>query len=485
MSVLSRLSPLCTLPDCHAYLVGGFVRDWLMGRDTADLDIAVSGDSLAVAQEAAELIDGRYVLLDEENGVGRVIVPGETKPWQIDITSYSADIEHNLLRRDFTINAMALELAAFVAGDIKLLDPAKGETDLKKGLLRQVDSTIFQVDPSRLMRAVRLSRELNLEVEPVTEENVRREAELVKHVPSERIREEMLRILSLPYAGNSIRYLDELGLLCRIIPEMENMRGIVQPREHYWDVFDHSIEAVAALEFLLRENDWVYGKGELRAIVPWSDEIAQHFDEEIAVGATRRSLLKLGAMLHDVAKPDTRSQEDNGRIRFLGHTKAGADKTSVILERLRFSTREIHYVETLVYHHLHPAQMSNEGMPTHRAVYRYFRDTGGAGLDIIFLALADYLAVAGPRVEVHEWRSHIELIKYIIDVHNRQEQEIMPVRLITGNDLIQEFRLKPGKRLGELLSMVREAQAAGDIQTREEALQFIRKELDWNAHCAA
>ena len=126
------------------------MRDWLVGRETTDLDIAVSGDSLAVAQEAAELVDGRYVMLDEENRVGRVVVAGESQPWHIDITSYGGDIEHDLLRRDFTVNAMALDLAAFVAGDVKLLDPAGGDDDLKKGLLRQVTDRIFDADPSRL-----------------------------------------------------------------------------------------------------------------------------------------------------------------------------------------------------------------------------------------------------------------------------------------------------------------------------------------------
>jgi len=195
MGVLSRLTPVCTAPECKAFLVGGFVRDWLVGRDTIDLDIAVSGDSLAIAQEAAELVDGRYVMLDEENGVGRVVVAGENEPWHIDITSYEGDIEHDLLRRDFTVNAMGLDLAAFVEGEISLLDPAGGEEDLKKGLLRQVSDRIFDRDPSRLMRAVRLSRELNLEVEPITEDTIRLNSNLVETVPSEKVREELLRIL--------------------------------------------------------------------------------------------------------------------------------------------------------------------------------------------------------------------------------------------------------------------------------------------------
>ena len=485
MGVLSRLAPVCTTPECKAFLVGGFVRDWLVGRDTIDLDIAVSGDSLAIAREAAELVDGRYVMLDEENRVGRVVVAGENVPWHIDITSYGGDIEHDLLRRDFTVNAMGLDLAAFVAGEISLLDPAGGEEDLKKGLLRKVSDRIFDSDPSRLMRAVRLSRELNLEIEPITEDIIRLNSRLVETVPSEKVREELLRILSLPYAGNSVRCLDDLGLLCRIMPEIEAMKGVKQPKEHYWDVFDHSIESIAALEYILRESDWVYGKGNLLEAVPWHEEIQKHFEQEIAGGSSRRTLLKLGLLLHDIAKPGDRTVEENGRIRFLGHTKDGAVTAAAMLGRLRFSTGEIRYVENLIYHHLHPAQMSHEGLPTNRAIYRFFRDTEGSGIDVIYLALADYLAVAGPRVDIREWHMHTEQVRYIIDVHNKQESEILPVRLLTGNDLIKEFRMHPGKDIGRLLGMVREAQAAGEISTREDALQYVRNAIDRGACCSA
>jgi poly(A) polymerase len=335
------------------------------------------------------------------------------------------------------------------------------------------------------MRAVRLSRELNLEIEPITGDTIRLNSRLVESVPGEKVREELLKVLALPFAGNSVRYLDDLGLLCRIMPEIEAMKGVKQPKEHYWDVFEHSIEAVAALEFILRESDWVYGRKDLRSEVPWSEDIEQHFNQEISGGSNRRTLVKLGMLLHDIAKPKTKTIEESGRIRFLGHTKEGAVLAASILDRLRFSAREIKYVEKVIYHHLHPAQMSNEGMPTHRAIYRYFRDTGGTGIDVIFLALADYLAVAGPRVDIHEWHMHIAQVKYIIEVHKKQEKEIMPVRLITGEDLMKEFRISPGRTIGRLLTLIREAQAAGEIRTREEALQYVRDELGKGACCAA
>ncbi|MCX6008910.1 MAG: HD domain-containing protein, partial [Chloroflexi bacterium] len=247
---------------------------------------------------------------------------------------------------------------------------------------------------------------------------------------------------------------------------------------HYWDVFNHSVETVATAEFLLRESKWKYGEDDLLTVTPWSEEISRHFDEEVSSGSNRRLLLKLGALMHDIAKPATKTVEETGRTRFLGHAKQGAATAVGVLERLRFSSREIRLVENLVYHHLRPAQMANDGLPTSRAVYRYFRDTEGAGIDVLFLALADYLATNGPRLDIEEWQQHNQLIGYILTEHLKQEAEVLPVKLIDGHDLMDIFGLSPGRLIGELLTEVREAQVAGELSTREEAIELVRKELE-------
>ena len=242
------------------------------------------------------------------------------------------------------------------------------------------------------------------------------------------------------------------------------------------------METVAAAEFLLRENDWEFGDGALLEITPWSEEISRHFDDEVSNGSNRRQLLKLGGLLHDVAKPMTKTIDDTGRMRFLGHTKQGAIMASVILNRLRFSNREVKLVETLVYHHLHPVQMSNTGLPSNRAIYRYFRDTGTAGIDVIFLALADYLAVHGPDIDIKEWKSQNQLMEYILAEHARQKAETLPVKLIDGCDIMSNLGLKPGPVVGELLTLVREAQAAGEVCNRDQAMALVRREVK-KKHC--
>jgi poly(A) polymerase len=161
----------------------------------------------------------------------------------------------------------------------------------------------------------------------------------------------------------------------------------------------------------------------------------------------------------------------------LGHTKEGAAITAGILERLRFSKREISLVESLVYHHLRPVQMANGELPTQRAIYRYFRDTGEAGIDILLLALADYLASRGPLVSMEEWKGHCQLVDYILTEHDKQQAKALPMKLIDGNDIMDTFDLAPGPVVGKLLAMVNEAHASGELNTREEALALLQNKL--------
>jgi poly(A) polymerase len=173
----------------------------------------------------------------------------------------------------------------------------------------------------------------------------------------------------------------------------------------------------------------------------------------------------------------TKSIDDTGRARFLGHAKQGAAMTVGILERLRFSNRETKLVESLVYQHLRPAQMANGELPTQRAIYRYFRDVGETGIDIIFLALADYLASRGPLASMEEWRNHCRLMDYVVAEHDKQQAKILPVKLIDGDDIMDKFDLAPGPLVGRLLTMVNEAHASREISTREEALALVQTEL--------
>jgi len=509
-ATLAKISRLLDIQKKQGYIVGGFIRDWFLKRKTNDIDIAVSGDAITIAREVAKEIGGKFVLLDDVNNVARVVVIEDEQPrrtsqnqelhgaeWHLDFSPFTGDIESDLARRDFTINAMALELSQFVTASatikvssrksaslltekqspLKLIDPFSGEEDLRDKIVRGLSEQIFEADAARLLRAVRLAAELDFTIEPNTESLIRRYSQAITEVSGERVREELLRLLTLPRAAYHLRYLDKLGLLLALIPELAESKGVEQPTVHFWDVFEHSLQTVAAVEFLIRESDWEYSNDAMPTTVPWSDVIERHLSEEVSSGSNHKVLLKLGGLFHDIAKPMTKSIDDTGRARFLGHTKEGAAMTANILERLRFSNREIRLVESLVYHHLRPVQMANKEFPTQRAIYRYFRDTGDAGIDILFLALADYLASRGPLTSMEEWKKHCQLINYILAEHEKQQVKILPVKLIDGHDIMNNFDLSPGPLIGKLLAIVNEAHASGELSTREEALALVRREL--------
>jgi poly(A) polymerase len=482
--LLTKISNFLTEQDIQSYVVGGFVRDVLLRKNTADIDIAVTANALEIAPKLAIALKGKYVPLDRINKVGRVILVNKEDPstkgqWTLDFSTVKSTIEQDLAQRDFTIDAIAVDLSQLGKDDtdVSLIDPFNGWNDLHQGAIRTVAETVFESDAARLLRAVRLAAELGFSIDKETEALIQRQSYLIARVAGERIREELLRLLTIPQTEQLLPYLNKLGLITAMIPELAPAKGVKQPKEHFWNVFDHSLKTIIAVDFLLRQGAWKHTSEEVLAAVPWSAELAQHFDLEVSRNSTRRSLLKLAALLHDVAKPRTKAIDVGGRMRFLGHAKEGAVITAAILERLRFSTKEVKLVETMVRHHLRPGQMSQNGLPSHRAIYRYFRDTGEAGIDILFLSLADHLATRGPQLNMTHWQRHSQTVDYVLTQHFKQEALVVPPKLVDGHDLINIFGMSPGSKIGEFLEQVREAQASGELATREAALSYIRERL--------
>lgn len=495
--LLTKVSNFLAGQDIESYVVGGLVRDILMGRDTADIDLAVASDALEVAPKVATALGGKYVLLDEVNRIGRVVLtdvgaPSTKVQWELDFSTFKNNIEQDLARRDFTIDAMAVELSQIVEHSYSLpspiqkergsthprltglIDPFNGWSDLQQGVIRVITDTAFESDAARLLRAVRLAAELGFSIDKKTQTLIRHYSYLIDTVAGERVREELLRLLAVSSDRQFLPYLDELGLLTVVFPELAETKGVEQPKEHFWDVFNHSLQTVVAVDFLLRQGVWEYASGEVLEAVPWSAVLAQHFDQGVSSGSTRRLLLKLAALLHDVSKPQTKAIDASGRTRFLGHAREGAPIAANMLERLRFSTKEIKLVETEVRHHLRPTQMSQDELPTHRAIYRYFRDTGEAALDVLFLSLADHLATRGPNLNLANWREHTQMVDYVITQYFEGESIVRPPKLIDGHDLINLLGISPGPKIGEILESVRETQASGEVTTRQEALAYIR-----------
>ncbi|MDD4924032.1 MAG: HD domain-containing protein [Dehalococcoidales bacterium] len=464
----------------EGYLVGGFIRDSILKRGIDDIDISIATDALDFSPKLAQFLNGKFIPMDKANKVVRIILKDAdiSSPQHIDVSTIINNIEDDLSRRDFTINAMAIPLGDISAAisSPEIIDPFCGLRDMEQKILRSVSDKSFEADPLRLLRAIRLAAETGFSIESGTEELIKKQCGLINKVSGERIREELLKLLAIPRTGNLFLYMEELGLISAMMPELIPSKGLEQPSEHYWDVFTHSLKTIDAVGYILRSGQWEYNSEAIRA-VPWSCELEAYFNEKISAGSTRLLLLKLTAILHDIAKPKMKFIDEDGKIRFYGHPREGAPMVALIMERLRFSNKEIRIVEEITRHHLRPTQMTQMGMVSDHAIYRYFRDVGEVAIDTLFFTLADHLAARGPALDIKNWQQHTATVNYILEKHKEQKNKIVFPRLISGKDIMTEFKLEAGPKIGELLEAVREAQASGGLADKEGALDYIRELL--------
>lgn len=483
-AALAAVASFLDSEGLEAYVVGGFLRDALLGRESHDVDLAVAADPLSLGRRLADVLAGHFVRLHEEHKAARIVLPAGGAIHSLDLLPLRLEIEADLGQRDLTINAMAVRVEGLTGErQLSIIDPCGGRQDLAEGTVRMVRPDAFSADPLRLLRAVRLCAELGFTLDPQTAAVMVENAPLLSQAAPERQRDELMRILATSRAAPGLRLADKLGLLHIFLPEVTATKGEEQPKEHHWDVFDHSLETVAALDALLgsekpADGRWARLWRQLWERMVEFPAVRDHFGEEVCQGHTRAALLKLAALLHDIAKPETRTIEADGRMRFFGHARAGALRAAAAARRLRFSGAEVREVEAMVREHLRPLQIAQDGPPSRRALYRYFRDTGEAAIDVLFLSLADHLATVGPRLDWDDWRNHLEVVGFILAQRFQEEVLTAPPRLVTGHDLMDALGLAPGPLVGRLLAAVQEAQAAGEVTTREEAVALARQELE-------
>jgi tRNA nucleotidyltransferase/poly(A) polymerase len=472
------------------YLVGGYVRDLLLGRDTRDLDVVVAGDAIAVARELADRLGGAFVVLDEERGTARVVLGDRGDKYYVDFaTLRGGSLESDLGARDFTINAMAIDVQD-VSPDPRIIDLLGGRQDLESGAIRVVSDSVFQDDAIRLLRGVRLAAELGMELEQSTEELMLRENHLLAGVSAERIRDELCKILAVAEAEVHLRRLDRLGLLASVLPELETVRGLEQPHPHFQDVLEHSLSAVGGLDrvFIAMERlatgkdlsvaeEWGVGaeaqEALQTAVGPFSQPVLEHLEKQIVDDRSRAVLLKLAALLHDVGKASTGKTDEDGRIRFLGHAREGSVLAARAVRRLRFGGREARLVRVVIHHHMRPLHLAKAERVSRRAIHRFFRDTDGAGVDVLLLSLADNLGLVHQGTNVEQWIGICEVAGMLLRAYFEQHAEVIaPPPLLRGGDLLEFLGMEPGPAVGTVLRALSEAQAAGELSTREEALRL-------------
>ncbi len=469
--------------DIPIYLVGGAVRDTLLSHVPKELDFVLDGDAIKVGRKVANRLGAAFYPLDEIRNTSRVIsVQPDGKRLILDFSIFRGpDLESDLRARDFTINAMALDIRQMD----RLLDPMGGASDIRARRLRACSQTTFHDDPLRVLRGVRFAAELGYRISPETLHQMREAVVELHRVSPERIRNEIIRIMEGVNVRAAIKALDLLGVLNFALPELQALKSVDQSPPHLYNVWEHTLNTLNKLEKILSmlepDSDLERSSSLMTGLVSiklgrYREQIKTHLDSCITLDRSSRGILFLAALYHDVGKPQTSQRDDNGQIHFFDHEKVGAEIVSKRVTYLRFSNQEVSRLKSIVRHHLRPLLLARTGkLPSRRAIYRYFRDTEEAGVDICLLSLADVWATYGYKLTPEVWIRQLDVVRSMFEAWwELSAERVAPPVLLTGNDLIEELHLTPGPEIGELLEKIREAQVVGEIDTRAQALNFAR-----------
>ena len=444
------------------WIAGGAVRDAALGREVTDLDLAVAGDPERAARAVAREGDGHAFELSAEFATWRAVA--RDRSWQVDATALRGEtIEADLAVRDFTLGAVAVPLTGG-----EPIDPYGGLGDLERRLLRVVAGDSFRADPLRLLRAARLAADLGLQVDPGTVALARSEARLAAEPAGERQLAELRRLIGAPDPLRGLALLDELGLTAVVLPELEALRGVEQGPNHHLDVHGHTL---AVLEQTLAvESDLERFAGERAA------ETRDLLDEPLADEMSRGTALRFGALLHDIGKPATRGERD-GYVTFIGHDSVGAEIVAGICARLRASSRLTRHLQGLTLHHLRLGFLVHEAPLPPRRVHEYLRATEPVGADVTLLTVADRLSArgSGPFATEEAIEAHLALARQMLAAALDWHRRGPPEPLLRGDELAAELGIAPGPELGDLLAEIEAAQYAGEVSTREEALDRARR----------
>jgi len=462
---IQALIPL--LKRNKVYLVGGYLRNLLLNKKDGnlDLDFAVSGDALRLAKLFSRKIRGFYVVLDKKERCARVIHNVKGQSHTLDFAQFRGEtIKKDLALRDFTINSLAVDVEKIKAAkkmEAIIIDENQGQEDLKIKLIRMTSKKSFKDDPLRIIRCFSLAAVLNFKIDKTTLTQAKKDREKISNVAYERIRDELFKVLEVEDSTRFLREMDKLHILEEILPQVVIMRNVAQGPYHHLDVWQHSLEAVAQLELLFKEMEN-------------NADIQKYLSQDLVVNRSRKALMKLGELLHDIGKPQSKRRKE-GRTLFHGHERIGRKIADRISEMLKLSTREKFALEKMIFWHLRPGYLADNELPTARAVFRYFRDTEDEGISVLLISLADQRATRGPLTSEKDRRQHERVITDLIAHYFKKQKEKKVERLIDGNDLIKKLKLTPSPIFTKILREIEEAQAEGSIKTKVQALALARK----------
>ena len=451
-----------------AYLVGGAVRDLLLGRTPRDLDVLVTGDVPGLAQLMEKASRCKAIVLGRGPAVVRLVWAGGAQI--LDLLELAGTLEQDLARRDCTVNAMALRLSAAPSGLTgELHDPLGGMADLRARRLRMTSEQALVEDPVRVLRVFRLAAQLGFRLEGATVAAIERHAATVVHAAPERVQEELLLLLDSNPCYEPLCACAQTGVLLNVIPELAALKEVRQDGFHHLDAFDHSLETVRAAEDLLL--------GEAPPLEPQSLAQARAaLQRPYLAGASDAALLKLAALLHDIGKPPTVTADERG-THFYRHNVVGEQMASEVARRLRFSREAERRLALLVREHLRPGSLADLQPRSERAVNRFFRRLGQEAVPALLLGVADRMAARGPAATADWLLRQVEFANAALAEYFRRAQAPHNPPLLDGHQVMARYHLQPGRLVGRALALLRRAQEEGRLHTREEAEAFLDEQM--------
>ena len=448
------LSKIIEKFDNEIYLVGGTVRDYYMGLESTDRDIIVmDGDAREFALKLKDLFDAAFVPLDEENKIYRLVLPDKIN--YIDVTNPAGDsIEKDLMRRDLTINAIAVNIRT---GDV--IDISGGVTDIKNKCINYVSELNFVDDPLRLLRVYRFQALYGFQLAPETINAVCKYSDLIHKPAVERINYELLKLFSGEYAHIALENMNKTWILEEIFPFVKELKQVPPNAHHHLDLFHHSIETVRQIECLFDNA---------------SDEVKEHLSRIDFGGFSRLAHLKLAGFMHDIGKFSTWTIEE-GKHRFIKHDDVGAKMSVKILKDLHFSNKQIDYISSMIKYHIYPSHVMTSPQITEKIMMRYVRKMDKNSIDAIILAQADRLSARGPEITDEIVERNITSLNMLLRFYLEVHETLKPLpKLLDGNDVMKILNIKPSKKLGDIMNALHEAQISGDVTTKEHAVEFIK-----------
>jgi poly(A) polymerase len=443
---VTPLRELARLTD-QAWLVGGAVRDELLGRPCTDFDLAVEGDARALARALGRATGASSFALSDAFGAWRVTAADRS--WQVDMTPLTgSSLEDDLANRDLTVNAIARPLAGG-----ELIDPFNGAGDLRAGRLAMVSAGAFAADPLRVMRLARIAAELEFDVDPATLGAARAAAPALTSVAGERVYAELRQIIAAPRPLEGLGLLESVGATAVVLPELVALHGVEQSVYHHLDVYGHTLETLFHAVDLQRDPAGVLS-------VP-AEPLERFLALPLGDDMNHGEVLRWAALFHDIAKPQTRAVTPEGRITFFGHDAAGAKVVRGVFSRLRASEKVTAQVAAMTRHHLRLGFLVHARPLSARDVYGYLAACEPVSADVTVLSVADRLATRGRNGEA-AIAAHLELARELwpAALEFQQRRPRAPLR---GDDLAAAVGRPPGPWLADALEELSAARYAGEI----------------------